>query len=151
MTDAGGLVAWLREQIQADRQLALAAGGDGSGKWAASRNDGMFLHHDGPHLKTGDGDDWIKQINIGVWLCDDPADDCEYMRGRWMEQARHAERWDPEAVLADLDAKLRIVEMCESTLWEHEGGPDVVADVALRLLAAPYAGRLGWSGTWRVA
>ena len=159
--DGLSLPVWLRQQIQTDRQLALAAQGHGDGAWTATRGQDGYLHNDGPHLSTGDPDPWVKRINTGVWLCDDPDDDCESMRGAWMAQAEHAARWDPVAVLADLDARLALVRehsgragddhLCPSEIvgysvqsWHDDADPCPT----LRVLAAPYAGRDGWDGTW---
>ena len=63
---------------------------------------------------------------------------------------RHIARWDPARVLAEVDAKRRILawladaELSDGTTWSFDG------DGLLRLLAQPYAGRDGWREEWRL-
>jgi len=52
----------------------------------------------------------------------------------------HVLRWDPARVLADIDAKRRLLD------WEDQWGED---DHTARLLALPYAGAEGWQERWR--
>lgn len=162
MPDAPSLPVWLRAQIQTDRELALAAQGVGDGQWTATRSHDGYFHKDGPRIETGGGEHWSRAVNLGVWLCDDPGDDCEALRGEWMREGKHAARWDPVAVLADLDAKLAIVDahsrragddhLCPSEIvgysvqaWHDDTDPCST----LRLLAVPYAGRDGYREKWR--
>lgn len=132
------LVAFLTARLDEDRVAASAAEDDGDGQWAATRGHDGYLHNDGPHLETGDGEDWVKQVNTGVWLCDDPADDCEYMRGRWMAQANHASRHDPVRVLHEVAAKRAIVEdylvVIANNATERANGGDEVATSARDLI-----------------
>lgn len=46
----------------------------------------------------------------------------------------------PEELLADLDAKLALVNLCTTFLHDDEGGTDPCAEGALRILARPFAG-----------
>jgi hypothetical protein len=41
-------------------------------------------------------------------------------------------------VLADLDAKLAVVDLCATLLYDDEGGTDPCAEGTLRLLAQPF-------------
>ena len=50
------------------------------------------------------------------------------------------------AVIADLDAKLALVDLCTTFLHDHEGGTDPCAEGALRILAQPFAGQSGHKG-----
>ncbi|MGW4223008.1 DUF6221 family protein [Streptomyces bauhiniae] len=52
---------------------------------------------------------------------------------------------DPN-VLADLDAKLAIVDLCVDFLHDDEGGTDACAESTLCLLAQPYAGHPNYKG-----
>jgi hypothetical protein len=69
----------------------------------------------------------------------------------------HAARWDPARVLAEIDAKRRIIDAIERRLdrrepdggWESAGAEtDGMADTTLRLLALPYADRPGYRSEW---
>ena len=69
--------------------------------------------------------------------------------------AWHIARWDPARVLAECEAKRRIVEVhLSGEAWcdhcsggEHRGNPD--ACPTLRLLALPYADHPDYDETWR--
>lgn len=117
---------FLAAQYDAEEQLARDGAGYHSGEWTASRGRGIYLHDDGPHLDAADGDgDWVKRVNIGVWLCDDPADDCETMRATWTAQVEHAAYWDPQRVLADLAAKRQVLAIHRTVreVWTEDIGP----------------------------
>lgn len=162
MTD---LADWLRRQY--DDETALVRAADDSGPWYASRSDGLHLHPDGPHLLVGDEYPWVKRVPDGVWLCDDPDDDCESLRSEWMRQAEHIVAWDPARVLAEIDAKRRrldlhrpdpeltsphcLVCLTDRTNWTDAWEPDEWPCETIRLDAAPYAGRPGWREEWGTA
>jgi hypothetical protein len=72
----------------------------------------------------------------------------------------HVYRWDPARVLAEVEAKRRILdayEMAAGVVDLQDGQPDAedvsaleaLADV-VRALAQPYARREGWREGWRV-
>lgn len=75
----------------------------------------------------------------------------------------HARRWDPERVLAEVDAKRRILDqivpdvngMDAQIEGEWGCGPrdevddPYVGDTLTKLLALPYAGRSGYQEEWR--
>lgn len=57
----------------------------------------------------------------------------------------------PGRVLAECDAKRRIVEVAEGWRWERDGmGPDPKSDEVLRLLAQPYADHPDYREEWRL-
>jgi hypothetical protein len=124
MTGLDELITWLREQLDDDERVARDAADHDSGRW--------FM-----------GDKW------NVFRAEDmtPDDDIEcnelVVYGNVKPQSEHIARWDPARVLAEVDAKRRILETLH-----HEGGDHLFSDT-FRLLAAPYAGRKGWREEWR--
>ncbi len=61
--------------------------------------------------------------------------------------AAHIVRWDPARVLAECDAKRRVIELQRSDL--RDDPQDWEADEVLRLLALPYAGHPDYRAEWR--
>jgi hypothetical protein len=62
----------------------------------------------------------------------------------YIPNAEHIARWDPARVLAEVEAKRRILDLA-AELQEREGR---YADDFIRALAQPYAGRPGWREEW---
>lgn len=63
----------------------------------------------------------------------------------------HIARWDPARVLAEVDAKRRILDL---STWDAEfpdssGGYDSACEDVVKLLALPYVGRPGYRDEWR--
>jgi Family of unknown function (DUF6221) len=58
------------------------------------------------------------------------------------EACEHAARWDPARVLAECDAKRRIVEL-------YGGWADAVEEHVLELLALPYADHPDYQESWK--
>lgn len=56
--------------------------------------------------------------------------------------------WSPDRLLADVDAKLRVVEECVRTLDFEDHGHALANDV-LRLLALPFADHKDYQESWR--
>jgi hypothetical protein len=56
--------------------------------------------------------------------------------------------WSPDRLLADVDAKLKIVEECVRTLDFEDHGHALANDV-LRLLALPFADHKDYRETWK--
>lgn len=71
--------------------------------------------------------------------------------------ARHIARWDPARVLAEVEAKRRIISRCERLLEERtasselDWAADFLAHDVLRDLAAPHASHPDYSPTWAPA
>jgi hypothetical protein len=69
------------------------------------------------------------------------------------EQAAHGTMADGDLAraLAECDTKREIIQTCANMLWEHEGGPDVVAATTLNAYADLYLqlGRTGFQEEWR--
>ncbi|MFF8793350.1 DUF6221 family protein [Streptomyces globisporus] len=70
--------------------------------------------------------------------------------------SRHMERHDPERVLAEVEAKLAIIDLMERALQFAEGDSEVDhygalgnAEEALSLLARPFAGHPDYRDDWR--
>jgi hypothetical protein len=58
-------------------------------------------------------------------------------------------RWDPARVLAECDAKRRIVVSCQGMQTAVVPMAAYLATVTLRSLALPYADAPGWREEWR--
>lgn len=63
-------------------------------------------------------------------------------REMWDKDAEHVSRWDPARVLAECEAKRRILEL-------HRDLVDLDDRATLRYLALPYADREGYREEWR--
>lgn len=128
------LVAFLRERLDEDEQVAQAAAEEGA-NWSPGN------------------------AGAGVW----PSDDIEnyrrpivYDEGRpTSEQTHHIARHDPARVLAEVQAKRRIIERCEQyARWAaNDDAPGFQALKAagehmLRLLALPYSTAPGYRAEW---
>jgi hypothetical protein len=136
VTDLVEFVAWLREQIDEDERVALAAAwssrrvGDNRPTWQRSginsvedAGGGLVVHGDGTP----------------------PSD----------SQADHIARHDPARVLAEVAAKRAILDLHEPYESERVGGQSCWACnrdgwpcETVRLLAQPFAGRPGWREEW---
>lgn len=70
---------------------------------------------------------------------------------RNLVNAEHIARWDPARVLAEVEAKRRIVDRCEYEMSGYAGTGAQVATphLVLRLLALPYAAHPEYDPAWR--
>lgn len=156
MADGMGIIGFLTAQYDRAQKLAEdACYYFTDGTWTASRGEGHFLHPDGPHIEVADAEPWRKSVNLGVWNCDDPADDCESIRSQWMAQAEFIAAHDPASVLADIAAKRQLLKVhagahiCAG--WDGESHwLDDEACLTACLLAAPYAGQPGYNPEWGI-
>lgn len=80
------------------------------------------------------------------------------VKGGWVHENRHITRWDPARVLAECEAKRRIVDMCARVIvafTDKQMWPDVNrrerhhAALTLELLALPYTGHPDYREEWR--
>jgi hypothetical protein len=128
------LVAFLRAQLDDDERVAQETTEDGGGRWRIARyTDRTTTVWDGDIQVLAS----LDQNNI----------------------AEHIARWDPVRVLAEVDAKRRILDRYEDTLsrqgeWEESQlAADICAveyqDWILPILALPYADREGYRDEWR--
>jgi hypothetical protein len=144
------LIAWLRAQLDDDERVAAAAH---VGPWRAERAaESVYADESSVVLMPGPLDGWATYVvppqvegRDGI----DPAD------------AEHIACWDPTRVLAEVDAKRRIIDEhgsysgygthCDTCRHPTD---DVAAGEpwpcpTLRLLALPYADRPGYRNEWR--
>jgi hypothetical protein len=131
------LVVWLRAQLDEDERVARAAGVSASGsRWHVADRGAVIVR----------GDDGM----VVVFDEGSPSG----------EEAEHIARWDPARVLAEVDAKRRILDV-------HPGDDEVSGQVfcgdgiglvgckwaypcpTIRLLALPFADRPGYRAEWR--
>jgi hypothetical protein len=128
------LLAFVRAQMDEDERVALAARGDGCSR----------------------GDWLVERPGFGAAIRTDDGDVVVYDEGAPSEsQVEHIARWDPARVLAEVEAKRRI-------LGEHRPvEADDVPGLAMcfvdneampcdhvRWLAQPHAGQPGWREEW---
>lgn len=114
------LITWLRAQLDEDDRVAHAANlaMSDSGEWdVLGLSDPRVL----PSVQAGN-----------AIVARDLAD----------EDAVHIARWDPARVLAEVEAKRRILDEA-IRLMGYDGEFEF-----LELLAQPYAGREGWREEW---
>lgn len=136
------LVAWLREQIDAEERDALLIPGAGyqPARWTAHRVPGgewsEIRQHD---LPGGAGEGVWEEVSTAglmVW-------------GR--NEDEHVTRWSPSRIVAEVAAKRRLVDLHDFD-GAHEclgyTGPTAIC-MTLRLLALPYADRPGYRADWR--
>jgi hypothetical protein len=110
------LIAWLRAQLDDDERVAREAGDD------------AMTWHPGAEAVYDD----LRTLAVAPF-------------GGTLHEAQHIARWDPARVLAEVDAKRRILDMVQG--WMDAGYPTM--DQALRLLALPYAQHEGYRDEWR--
>lgn len=133
MIGVDDLATWLRAQWDDDERVARAAQ---PGPWTMRENGTPWTDidaTDGTVTSSYEGD--VVAVS----------------------DAEHMVRWDPARVLAELDAKRRIVDLCVDMLRPDSAGPQDLGpdDVdptmwdVLRLLALPMAGRDGYDESWR--
>lgn len=125
------LIAWLCAQLNEDERVARAVE-DRSAPW-----DGQWRNDSDGALRTYNG--WVLAHNGGK----------PYAPGLLDHIALH----DPARVLAEVDAKRRIIEAEQDRVVAEGPLPDRMRDLVetdvLRLLALPYADRDGYRAEWR--
>lgn len=153
MTD--DLVAFLKAQLDADERVAQAVE-DSESSWTAAVDVGDEYNYavvtsEAPAaLQVADGELLVGGGSNLVARCGEMYFDGENYRN-------HIARWDPARVLAEVQAKRRIIDLHEGdhecSTYDHNGEIDnctwVIGDCStLRLLASVYAGRPGWRSEW---
>jgi len=130
------LVRWLGEQLDADAARAQAAP---PGPWVLADN-GSIVAADGSRVVSSVGGALEGQVS------------------RWPEgpTVDHVLGQDPARVLAEIDAKRRILAIHRRYVPESgqaclgcSGGIEWEACPVVRLLALPYASRPGFRESWR--
>jgi hypothetical protein len=139
------LVGWLRAQLDEDERVARATiRPDRAGAWIFVRDES-----EGP-----------SGVMVSSWAIEfDDIAPALTDRGTLMGPStmRHIARHDPARVLAEVDAKRRIIAEHELALAERKAHPKDLANVGLwlgtirvlKLLALPYADRPGFLEGWR--
>jgi len=95
---------------------------------------------------------WVSRGD-SVW----DTNDIPRVKGTWAREAEHIARWDPARVLAEIQAKRRILDWAEAAQREFDRAglrtPTPTTSEPMyfaALLAQPYAGRDGWREEWRL-
>lgn len=149
MSGMDDLVAWLRNRIGDDYEMAQVADALTRPPWVSQVTRDASDYNEG---KIVDGD------GLAVVHVEDQTPE--------RAVAEHIARWDPARVLAELDAKRRILDEHERTEcqghaepWVEHGaacryrcwvcGGDRYPCATLRLLAVPYADQPGYRDEWR--
>jgi len=120
VTAVDDLVTWLRAQLGDDERMALAAS-------------------PGPWKPNAEHDEVLAVDDITV------ADGFALSGNQLRATVGHIARWDPARVLAEVEAKRRIVDEWASEYYEHRAA----LGRAVRLLALPYAEHPGYREEWR--
>lgn len=149
------LASWLLEQLDTDAEQAEALDG---ARWEAATYVGD--HYNVGVVVPAGGSEHDQIITCGV----EHLEDGEL-------QARHIARWDPARVLAEVEAKRRIVDAYRAErrrrdAYQAPSARDVETteqttqrrcsaarcrglEIAAELLALPYADRPGYLSEWR--
>ena len=126
------LSTWLRAQLDEDERVALAAAGCYGGDAVWRR---------GTLVDPDYGADEFLHIHDRTLAAGLPGDDEDPLR---VAELDHMARHDPARVLADVDAKRRILGVIDRMYAEPGAGDSLV-----RLLALHYAGQPGYRDEWR--
>jgi len=131
------LTTWLRARFDDDERVARAVRDQ---RWVYRRSHDSAAEQTDHVLLIGD------QV-VGADNGDDPLTPSE---------AEHIARHDPKRVLAEVDAKRRILAEYANALNRRKQHPDMASAGALltmvrvvKLLAVPYANRDGYREEWR--
>jgi hypothetical protein len=146
------LLAFLRAQLDEDERVARETAGHGSTTWKAG------LHRWRGRIEADDAALIVRDVDL--------------------VDAEHIARWDPARVLAEVEAKRRVLDLhnpqptgyvdgvythgetgqlqCEHCAEQCHSGSGMSRDMpdapwpcpTVRLLAQPYAGRPGWREEW---
>jgi Family of unknown function (DUF6221) len=118
------LVEFLRSRLDEDEEIArrnMSPIRPRQGKW-------QFVTDSGMQVRDADGDHLI-------------------VTHTWPNEGEHIARYDPARILAEVDAKRQIIDLCVA---EIDSGTDgaVTADSVLYLLALPYADHPDYRAEW---
>jgi Family of unknown function (DUF6221) len=131
------LVTWLREQVDADEWGAREAADGDSGRWFVGDRWNVYRVEDEALHDEG----YAEENRLVVY-------------GNIKAQSTHIVRHNPARTLAEVKAKRLLIHWIEryedqridANNWAMDEG-----DVALRLLALPYADRPGYREEWALA
>lgn len=142
LSDVDDLVTWLKEQLTEDERLALTAS---PSPWVIEEQPGRIHGRDFLFADITAAD------NTSV--CDTESGSL----GPELGTAWHIFHWEPRRVLAEVQAKLRILDAYASAVTfydapanrHHPAGEVHGLETAVRLLALPYADQPGYLEEWR--
>lgn len=136
VSDAG--LAWLRARLDdEERRARLVARTVGE--------------HHYPPIDAPAHDDASGRWTAHAWQWHQKKVRAEDGRPHWLDEgpkvtdsvrpevADHIAYWDPARVLADVDAKRKLLDEAEFWWGESDAGPNPMSDSTIRLLAQPYA------------
>lgn len=139
------LITWLRAQLDDDERVARVAT---AGPW----------RHNPEMQWRKPGTTWFEEAVFAGPFGKDAiciAGTGEPDDAQSMDDANHIARWDPARVLAEIEAKRRILDkharVLEGDNWAWFAGSESESEWYVRILALPYAGREGWREEWRPA
>lgn len=152
-TAHGDPVEWLRRQLAIDERLAQSASDSGR-TWTAAIDVGD--HYNIP-VVTPVAVEKLQKSDSRPLLRNDPT--VARCQPHYDDDGpcAHIAEWDPQRVLAEVEAKRRIVDLHEGehacSTYDRDGNIDNCTWVigycsTLRLLALPYADRAGYRKEW---
>ncbi|MEU4772951.1 DUF6221 family protein [Micromonospora sp. NPDC023644] len=123
------LATWLRAQLDDDERVAREA------LHPDAANPGVWTteHHNSEHHSEPNRCHIAEDRSGHYWTV---------AREVFIPNAEHMARWDPGRVLAEVDAKQRILDDCEERR-------SIQARRLMQLIALPYADRPGYRDEWR--
>lgn len=141
MTDdqTNDLTTWLRAQLDEDERVARDASGD---TWVTGASAGYEYSRPGDVYAIAH-DGTPARIALGTRCGPDISEE---------QSSEHIARHDPARVLAEVEAKRRIIalwEEAQSAQFPDEGGYASALKDVVRLVALPHAGLPGYREKWR--
>jgi len=124
------MAAYLLSRIAEDERVAREAAVGRGAVWTQGDDDSPAWDHDLVYFHS-DRSGWTQFGDEAV--------------------AAHVSRWDPPRVLAECEAKRRVVEHCQEVLLHHVHGDWDATDLAREVLlhfVCVYAGRLDYPPEW---
>jgi hypothetical protein len=139
------LITWLRAQLDDDERVARAAS---TAPWLRDEANASIRHSGPSASKSSESFGMYVIASVGAHDIGRPSH----------EDAEHIARWDPARVLAEVDAKRRILDELwdvlrtashYTTVESCDELDAILAERVLRRLALPYAERSGYDERWR--
>lgn len=140
------LVAWLREQLDEDERVALAAYG---AKWEVgptfgARDNRVYVREDGDLIDS-----------VGTCVIAGQVSNVPQFRAN----AAHIARWDPGRALAEVESKREIIAQYEAMQAGVDAARDTILagaakvrlgayEKVLRFMTIPYVDRPGYDPAW---
>lgn len=143
------LAAWLLEQIAVDERRARDVGAEGL---AGAVLPGQGGRVPGPRWDAQHGIVADVRDQLPLWKVDG-VPWAKYATSSFV--AEHMAAWDPARVLAECEAKRRVISLCQLDFNDDDepiflGGYGEAYWDTLRLIALPYVDRPGYREEWRL-